>query len=119
MEIDLPKNLSLYKLPEKAEFVLFIIREELKNRKFISALEPVGFDPSFCLHDFSTIILASCGFPYPSEDLLIKYADMLDRHCAFFAPGDDEALKTEALNVYIELQILKRTRSQIADEPPL
>lgn len=44
MEIKYNTRLPLVKIPQKVEFTLFLIREELKSRKFTNDLEKIGFD---------------------------------------------------------------------------
>lgn len=59
MEIKLTSNSPLVKLPEKIDLTLFLIREELKSRKFTNDLEKIGFDLTFFSSDFSRIICSN------------------------------------------------------------
>ena len=63
MEFNLPKKLGLIKLPkdiiltDRQEIAVFLIKAELKNRKFSEHLELVGFDPANTALDLGSAII--------------------------------------------------------------
>jgi len=103
MIIEIPDKIQLTKLPPAAEMTIFLIGEELKNRKCMNTLEQVGFDTSFFSGDLGVLILSLSGFDVRSDELYSWYTELLDTHCATFTPNDGKAWKQAALDVYLEL----------------
>lgn len=114
MEISYPANTRLLKVPQKIEFTVFLIREELKNRKLTNDLGKVGFDTAICISDFSSLIFASIGFKDKSDSFYEWYTGQLDTFCEDIDLLDGTALSEEAFNFYIHLRVEKR----IIDDKP-
>ena len=112
MKINYPKNLPLVKLPQKVEFTLFLIREELKSRKFTSDIEKIGFDSTICSSDFSSLIFSSIGFDNESDDFYDWYFGQLDVFCKNIDLSDGATLSEEAFNFYVHLMIEKRSQEE-------
>ncbi len=103
--MDLPKNLGLVKLPAAVEITLYLIKAELKNRKFTKALEQIGFDSGVCSLDFSSLILRLTGFEVISDDMFEKYNDLLESFVQQIGVREDEASLTKvALDFYQNLE---------------
>lgn len=117
MKIKLPSNLRLVKLPPRSEIILFMIREELKNRKLTSGLDNIGFDSSHCSLDMGILILAFMGFDSRPDELFRWYYDTLDIYAEQADPHKNDRLNQLAFDFYIEIEMKKRTgfsRSGIA-----
>ena len=107
-----PKNLPLVKLPQKIEFTLFLIREELKSRKFTNELEKVGFDVTICSSDFSPLIFSAIGFDNQSDDFYAWYVNQLDAFCKNIDLFEGATLSEEAFDFYVHLMIEKRNQEE-------
>jgi hypothetical protein len=108
MKIELPKNLPLIKLPSQVELTIFLIKEELKNRKFTKGLDKVGFDTSDCSSDFSSLILALIGFKERPDELYEWYFKLMDEFAEKIDLSDWKELNEQAFNFYIELLMEKK-----------
>jgi hypothetical protein len=113
MKIELPKNLPLIKLPSRVELTIFLIREELKNRKFTKGLEKVGFDTSDCSSDFSSLILALAGFQNRTDELYEWYFNQSEEYSEKFDLSDWKELNEQAFNFYIDLLMERRKVKQV------
>jgi len=78
--MDSKDNQETYKSPSPSEIALFLIKAELKNRKFTKALEEVGFDTTFYSLDFSALILDLLGFESRSDDTFETYHQLLEAY---------------------------------------
>lgn len=108
MQIKLPTNLRLVKLPPRSEIILYMIREELKNRKLTSGLDNLGFDSSHCSVDIGILILAFMGFESRPDELFRWYYDTLDLYAERVDPQRNDQLNQLAFDFYIELEMKKR-----------
>lgn len=108
MQIKLPTNLRLVKLPPRSEIILYMIREELKNRKLTSGLDNLGFDSSHCSVDIGILILAFMGFDSRPDELFRWYYDTLDLYAERVDPQRNDQLNQLAFDFYIELEMKKR-----------
>lgn len=95
--------------PPKAKLVISLIKEELRNLKFINDLYKNGIDATTGLLDFSSPILEIMGFDavladelsewyYSHQTNLVKNIDM----------NNEEGFKEQAFNFYIDLLVRKR-----------
>lgn len=107
MEIKLTQNSPLVKLPEKIDFTLFLIREELKSRKFTNDLEKIGFDLTFFSSDFSRIICSLIGFQKLSDQFYEWYDNQINDFCKEIDLSDGLKLTEEAFNFYVILMMEK------------
>jgi hypothetical protein len=107
MQIELPTNLKLFKLPSSAEVMLFLISEEMKNRRHINRLIHAGFDSTYTC-DLSMLILTLAGFDPRSDSLYEWYTDLLDEYCEKAAPADVEEWKEAVFEMYVQIRCLNR-----------
>jgi len=103
MHIELPANLQLCKFPPKSELMLFLICEEMKNRRHIKRLEYAGFDTTYVC-DLSMLILTLAGFDARPDSLYEWYTQLLDKSCASASPEDVIAWKEAAFEMYVQLK---------------
>jgi len=87
-----PKDLSLY-----------LIREELKTRKFFNILREVGIEDCYYQPDLGTLILKSLGIDDGKDETFYNYSDLMDR-CSRQIQPNYESIKKQALIVYRELK---------------
>jgi len=116
MDIDLPNRPGLVKLPAGLnlnaiqEVVVFLIKAELKNRKFSEQLEQVGFDPTFAALDLGTVVLQLMGFRERSDETYEWYQKRIEDYLPKLTlRDDDEALNFLAIELFKELDS-KRTK---------
>lgn len=100
------KNTQLVKLPPKAQFSLYLIREELKSRKLFHALQKVGFVEPYFQPSLDTLILDSIGIEQRSDETFTIYWDILERRSKKIK-ADNESIMKQALKVYGELMVMK------------
>ena len=109
MRIKFPENQRLVGLPPKVELAVFLIKEELKNMKFINDLQAAGTDASVGLLDLSTLISAIVGFKGDLNDEFNEwYFDRQTRLASYFDSGNEKELLEQAFNFYVELVIKKQ-----------
>lgn len=110
--IELPQNLPLIKFPKKVELIIFLIKEELKNRKFSNGLDAVGFDTSMTCSDLSPLVLGLMGFDPRTDELYSWYYEMLETNLEEIDLSDMTMLFEKAFEVYVELVIEKRKQEE-------
>jgi hypothetical protein len=111
MEFDIPENLSLAKLPPRRELALYLIKIELRNRKFFSGLEDMGLDTSFLSYDLSSLILNLVGFEIRTDQDFEWYNQLLEKKLSEIALRETEHQLTEiAFNFLLDLELEKRNR---------
>lgn len=86
----------------KHELALYLIREELKNRKFFNTLREAGIDDCFYQADLSTAILEVVGIDDKTDETYYYYSDLVD-YCATKIK-DIDSIKEQATKVYQALQ---------------
>jgi hypothetical protein len=102
-------NVRLVKLPANIEFILYLIKEELKSAKFFNGLARLGFGDSYYESDLGTLVLAYCGFDTTPDELYEFYVDLIDRYSDKIEE-DNETVMKYAFKVYIEIMIEKKRR---------
>ena len=103
MNIHIPSTkLNLIKLPANAEILLFLISEEMKNRRCMSKLEAVGFDLSYTC-DLSRLILTLAGFDERSDELYDWYTKLLDEACNKAQPSELEEWREAVFEFYVQI----------------
>ncbi|MCG8320421.1 MAG: hypothetical protein MI921_13025 [Cytophagales bacterium] len=106
MKIKFPENQLLASLPPKVELAIFLIKEELKNVKFINDLQATGTDASIGLLDLSPLISAIIGFKNNLTDEFREW--YFDRQTELVASTDvqnDKELLEQAFNFYVDLVV--------------
>jgi hypothetical protein len=73
----------------RSDIVLYLIKAELKNRKFIKGLENLGLNPELWSLDFSGMILKLVGFGARTDDVFDSYSRLLDQYVEDLQLKDD------------------------------
>lgn len=81
--------------PSKTEMILYLIKEDFKHRKFLLALESLGFDISFYDLDLAQVTLYLLDSnPENEEELLTWYFRSVDEYVKKFdLPGNEILLE--------------------------
>jgi hypothetical protein len=109
MEMDLPKNLGLVKLPPHIEIAVYLIKAELKNRKFTKSLELIGFDSSLGFLDLCPLILKLIGYESRTDATFEVYYNLLESYIEHMDVREkEEDLNQLALSFYMELEKKKQ-----------
>lgn len=95
----------ILKLPLEIERVLFLIREELKSRRFFAALENAGISDVAYQTSLGKLIAQMLEIDLTDDDTLERFEDILDQH-AQSVNEDNELLSKSALAAYHELSSL-------------
>jgi hypothetical protein len=93
----------------KTAFIVSLICEDLKSRKFFDGLRSIGLDNPFYQPDLSGVILASAGFAEETEDLCNFYFHLLGRHSEKMK-AEIRSVEKEAFHVYEALIAEKKRR---------
>src|SRR5688572_15774738 len=86
MEPGLPINLNLLKLPSGIsllpahEIAVYLLKAELRNRRFTEQLEHIGFDATYYSFDFGTLILMLAGSKGRNDEMYDWYQKRLDSY---------------------------------------
>jgi len=70
------------------DVLLFIIREELRNRSFFNTLLQVGIEDSWYRSDFSPLIMRFTGLEINFENDFKYYDAIMDKYSEAIEPGD-------------------------------
>ena len=116
MDFDLPKNAGLVKTPPELnlnaiqEVAIFLIKAELKNRKFAEQLEQVGFDPTYASLDLGTVVLQLMGFKDRSDETYEWYQKRVESYLPKVTLRDEGIiLNTLAIELFKDLSAKKGT----------
>lgn len=96
-----PKPSKMAVQPPSA-LTLYLIREELKSRKFFSGLQKLGLDYCFYQPHLDKPILAAVGFDDPSDELYKFYFKLIEKRSRKIGE-DEESISRQARRVYEEL----------------
>jgi hypothetical protein len=113
MKITNPKNLPLVKIPQEADFALFLIREELKSRKLMKDIQKAGFESSIKSSDFSRVIFSTIGFKNIPDSFYEWYKGQLDVFCKDIDLLEGDSLSKQAFDFYVHLLIEKRGQEEM------
>lgn len=97
-----PSNPHLILLPRKTQLALFLIREELKSRKFFKILRKVGLDYTYYQPHLDRAILRSIGLDDESDEVFDLYFRVVEKRCTKIKT-DDQSVMKQALKVYHRL----------------
>jgi hypothetical protein len=103
---------DLVKLPADIELTLYLIKEELKTRKFFSGLSQIDCDGSFYQSDLSQLVLTTAGFGERPDDLYDFYFRLMERHSEKLEPNHEKVIKA-SFEVYLELMMEKKRREKV------
>jgi len=82
----------------KTEITLYLIREELKTRKFFNTLREAGIEDVFLQPDLGTLILNNIGLDDGTDETFYFYSDLMDASSKSIK--DHETIKQLAIHVY-------------------
>lgn len=110
MNYNLPENPGLLKLPPDVllqptqEIAVFLLKAELKNRRFAEQLESIGFDLSYYSLDFGALIFQLCGIGQRNDEKFDWYQKRLEHYSQQINPReDDDTLTDYALKFYRDI----------------
>jgi len=102
------KHLAI-KLPSSVEVLLYLIREELKCRKFFNSLRELGLDNCHYQPNLDELIMTSVGLTDNANETYDFYYTLIEKHSQKIGP-DEESISQQAFKVYMELMIEKNRR---------
>lgn len=105
----------LVRLPRDVDYCLFLIKEELKSRRFFEGLHGVGLDDVYLQPHLDRLILKSVGLDDGTDETGEFYFRIMERR-ARKVEADNDSIVKQALKVYIELIAEKKRRKQLAKE---
>lgn len=105
----------LVKLPQKIDYCLFLIKEELKSRRFFEGLHRVGLDDVYLQPHLDRLILESVGLYDGSDETSEFYFRIMERRSKK-VQADNDSIVTQALKVYIDLVAERKRRKKLAKE---
>jgi hypothetical protein len=86
------------------DLIIHLIREELRNKRFMFSLEDLGLDCSFFTLNISQVILELAGFNKRTDELYQWYFELIDaalEETTFW--NLDEMLDKWSANIYMDL----------------
>lgn len=105
----------LVKLPQKVDYCLFLIKEELKCRRFFEGLHSVGVDDIYLQPHLDKLILRYVGLDDGRDETTEFYFKIMEKRSKKIH-ADNDSIVTQALNAYFELLAEKRRRKKMAKE---
>ena len=108
---DLPEYPHV-RLPKKADRILLIISEELRNNRFFNKIEKIGFDDYSARSHFTFLVL-DLIFGETPDELANLYLRLLEKYTRKLKDNQRKSIIKQAFNLYIELLIEKRRRMSL------
>jgi hypothetical protein len=105
----------LVKLPYKIDYCLYLIKEELKSRRFFEGLHTIGIDDIYFQPDLDKLILKSVDLDDGTDETNEFYFEIMARR-SMKIDADNDSIVTQALKVYIELMTEKKRRKGIRNK---
>ena len=105
----------LVRLPQKVDYCLFLIKEELKSRRFFEGLHSVGLDDVYLQPHLDRLILKSVGLDDGTDETGEFYYKIMERRSKKI-DADNDSIVTQALKVYIELVTERKRRKQVSKQ---
>lgn len=102
----------LVRLPRELDFCLYLIREELKSRRFFEGLQKVGIYDTFWQPHLDLPILQMMGLDCESDEVAEVYFEIMERRSKKVKAGKDSVV-IQALKAHRELEQEKRRRQKI------
>jgi hypothetical protein len=96
------RHYPLFHLPEDLELILFLIREQLKSRKFFDELAALGLTDSSYQSHFESLILRKLEMDDRTDELYKFFTELIGKHSQEL-DGENETLMNAAMSVYGEL----------------
>jgi len=97
----------IVRVPLKMQMSIYLIKEELKSRKFFRTLQEMGLDDCYFQPHLDTLILRSLDLDDDSDKTFDAYYEIIE-HRSKKIDADDESIMKQALKVYMELKRLKK-----------
>lgn len=101
----------LFRLPEKAELVLYLIKQELKSTRYFNTMAELGGGDVYFHPCLDSAILTCAGFREHPDDLLDFYIRKIDHYSKKIGP-DDESVTKYAFKLFLDLEIEKKKREE-------
>lgn len=95
--------------PQNAASTLFLIKEELKSRKFFNTLRDLGLDDSHFQPSLDELIMTNLGLNDDQDRTFDFYYKIMEKYSEIIEPSL-ESIDAHARNAYFELT-KKRKRS--------
>jgi hypothetical protein len=105
----------LVKLPQKVDYCLFLIKEELKSRRFFEGLHSVGLDDVYLQPHLDRLILKTIGLDDGTDETSEFYFKIMERRSRKI-DADNDSIVTQALKVYVELVAERKRRKQVSKQ---
>lgn len=105
----------LIKLPTEMQSTLYLIREELKSRKFFRTLQQAGLHDCYFQPHLDSLILRSLDLDDDSDKVFDAYYDIIE-HRSKKIDADIDSIMKQALKVYMELKQLKKKLKRKEEE---
>ena len=101
--------MPLVKLPEKIDYCLFLIKEELKSRRFFEGLNNVGVDDIYLQPHLDRLILKIVGLDDGSDETSEFYFKIMEKRSRKIH-ADNDSIVTQAIKEYMELMTERKRR---------
>lgn len=108
-------HFPLIKLHSDAQIVLYLIKEELKSRKFFRTLQQAGLHDCYFQPHLDSLILRSLDLDDDSDKVFDAYYDIIE-HRSKKIDADTDSIMKQALKVYMELKQLKKKLKRKEEE---
>ncbi len=95
---------SLVKLPPNIQTSLYLIREELKSRRFFNTLQKMGLDDCYFKPQLDELIVRKLNLE-DSDAIFNQYMVIMD-HRSRKISTDQESATRQAIKAYYELKAL-------------
>jgi hypothetical protein len=102
-------RLPLVKLPYEIDYCLYLIREELKSRRFFEGLHSVGIEDIYLQPHLDKLILSTVGLDDGSDETAEFYFKIMEKRSKKIEADNDSIMK-QAMQVYMELMVEKKRR---------
>jgi hypothetical protein len=100
--------------PLQVELTIFLIREELKSRKFFNSLQELGLDDSYYQPHLDELIMANVELNDESNETFDFYYNIMEKYSKKIEP-DKNSITEQALNAYMELVNDQKRRAPFID----
>ncbi len=97
----------LIKLPSDIQLTLYLIKEELKSRKFFRTLQEAGLHDCYYQPHLDALILRSLDLDDGSDQVFDAYYDLIE-HRSRKIDADNDSIMKQALKVYLALTRLRK-----------
>jgi hypothetical protein len=94
-------------IPSETQITLYLIKEELKSRKFFRTLQEAGLHDCYFQPHLDSLILRSLDLDDDSDKVFDAYYDIIE-HRSRKIEADNDTIMKQALKVYMELKRIKK-----------